>query len=150
MMADPATIKEALQTRRMDRRPRPRRSSYPRIDRGRALEFIWTVLDGLEPPIGIRQVARRLNISVATLSEQFPQESTLVVAQYRAYLMARKEQRITQTCDAVRQAVLILHEQRIDPSYERVKAILPDPNIMARLEARTTWHVVRNELGLED
>jgi hypothetical protein len=126
------------------------RSSYPRIDRERVLEFIRTVLDGLVPPIGIRQVARRLNIAVTTLTEQFPQESALVVYQYRAYLRARKEQRITQTCEAVRQAILILHEQRIDPSYERVKAILPDPNVMVSLEARSTWHAVRRELGLED
>jgi len=150
MMANTAAIKEALQTRRVDRKPRPRRSSYPRIDRERVHEFIRTMLESLVPPMGIRQVARRLNIAVATLTEQFPQESALVVSQYRAYLTARKEQRITQTCEAVRQAILILHEQRIDPSYERVKAILPDPNVMVRLEARSTWHAVRRELGLED
>src|SRR5712692_4973269 len=59
------------------------------------------------------------HIAVATLVEQFPQEATLIVSQYRAYLTARKEQRITRTCEAVRQAVFILYEQRIDPSYER-------------------------------
>jgi len=149
MTADRAVLKQALGERRVNREPRPDKPDYASIDRERVLEYIRLMLCIQIAPPSLIQVARRLGITVSTLSHHFPQECSLITARYRAYRAELAKQRVEQKRNEVRQVVRTLHEQGIYPSYDRVKANLSDPNIMRRPERQAAWHAARRELGIE-
>jgi hypothetical protein len=128
--------------------PRPRRSKRP-LDRERALKLIQAVLTGSEELMGVMQIARRLGCHASLLWQYFPQECSLISQRYEEYQNQCRKEREMQVCEEVRLAVLTLHTQNIFPSHHKVSALLSDPNLMRMPEARSTWHAVRRELGLE-
>ncbi len=128
--------------------PRPHRPKRD-LDRKGALELIQAVLDGSEELVGVTHLARRLGHREPLLWQYFPQECTLIAQRYQEYLKQRRKERETRVCEEIRQAVISLHAQGIFPSHHKVKVLLSDPNLMRMPEARSTWHAVRRELGLE-
>ena len=128
------------------RLPRARRSVHP-VDRGRCQELIQAVLEGREEPLGPVQIAERLGYRSSMLRYHFPQECVLLSKQIKGYRRQRKEQRLAQVQEEVRQAILALHAQGIYPSQNKVADLLSDPNLLFQPEAKVTWRALCQELG---
>lgn len=149
MVAEPVTLKDTLQSRKIFRPPRPRRPAHRRIDRDRALALISDVLDGREAPLSVFELERRLGLKRGTLCRRFPQECPVITAHYRAHLSEQARQKTEQRCDEVRKVMLSLHAQGIYPSTYQVAPRLSDPNIMRKPASRETWETIIRELGFE-
>ncbi len=139
-----ASLKALIQKRVPARPPHP--VSNP-IDRQKCLERMQAILDGREEPVSIRRLAKRLGYGDRTLAYNFPQECALLIKRAQEYRKLQQEQRRSQICTQVRQAILALHAQGSYPSRSKVSSLLP-AGWMRRPEARTTWHEVLCELGL--
>ncbi len=128
------------------RLPRARRPVHP-VDRGRCQKLIQAVLEGREEPLGPVQIAERLGYHSSTLRYHFPQECVLLSKQIKGYRRQRREQRLAQVQEEVRQATLALHAQGIYPSQNKVADLLSDPNLLFQPEAKATWRALCQELG---
>lgn len=142
-------LKEALQGKEINRRPRPRHLATHPVNREQALAFLQAVIDGREPPMGVRQLERHLGLGARTLIHHFPQECALITTQYQAYRAEKARKRIEQGCSEVREVTLTLYAEGINPSAQHVAGKLSDSGVMRTPEGLTTWHSARRELGLE-
>lgn len=143
-------LRERITARELERRaPSPRKALHAPIDWEKIRHYLQAVLAGREKASGVCSVARHVGISARYLRKKFPGECASITAQYQKDRAKQAEQRIAQQCLEVRQATMLLHEQGVKPSKQRVQALLSDAHILRRLECRATWHAVRRELGLE-
>ena len=126
--------------------PRARRPIRP-LDREYCLERIQAILDGREEPLGYVQLAQQLGHSGQVLLYHFPQECALLSQHIKVHRRQRKEQRVAQVQQEVRQAMLALHAQGIYPSQNKVADLLSDPNLLFQPEAKATWRALCQELG---
>ena len=140
------SLQQTIQNRAAAYPPRPR---YPhrRVDQERCQALLNEVLDGREAPLGVSEMAKRLGYGVRQLRYYFPQECAVVTLRARAYRNQRKESRLAQMREQVRQAMLALHAQGIYPSQRKLRALLG--GLMRAPEARETWHATLRELGFE-
>jgi hypothetical protein len=111
--------------------------------------FLQVVLDGRQPPMAMREVARSLGIGEKFLLRRYPGESARITAQAQAYRAERARQRVARECAEVRQATLAVHEAGALPSRTRVGRRLSDANILRRPEANAVWRRLRRELGYD-
>lgn len=117
------------------------------VDRGHCQELIQAVLDGREEPLGYVQVAERLGYSSQAVRYNVPQACVLWSKQIKEHRRQRKEQRIANVQEEVRQATLALHAQGMYPSQNKVADLLSDPHLLFQPEAKATWRGLCQELG---
>lgn len=102
-----------------------------------------------KPPLARSQLERQLDLPLGTLKNWFPRQAAQLTAQYQEYRSQRSQQKIAQQCNEVRQAVIVLHEQGIDPRSQRVAPLLSHPGSLRSPEVRAALYETRRELGLE-
>jgi DNA-binding phage protein len=139
-------LQQTIQNGTATHSPRPR-CRHRHVDQERCQAFLRAVLDGREEPHGVCRTAKRLGYDVRQLAYHFPQECAAVTQRARAYRKQRKEQRLAQTREQVRQAMLSLHAQGRYPSQRKLRPLLG--GLMRAPEARETWHMTLRELGFE-
>jgi len=139
-------LKRVIQDGKPYRTPRARRLVRT-LDREYCLERIQAILDGREEPLGYVQLAEQLGYSGHALLYHFPQECALLSQQIKKHRRQRKEQRLANVQEEVRQATLTLHAQGIYPSQNKVAGLLSDPNLLFQPEAKVTWRALCQELG---
>jgi DNA-binding phage protein len=127
--------------------PLPRRQNR-RVDRERCQAFLQAILDGREEPFGVYQAARRLGYESCQLVYHFPQECAAITQQAKDYRKHRKEQRLAQVREQVRQAIISVHSQGAYPSQRRLRSYLPS-GLMRMPEAKEAWRATLRALGLE-
>jgi transcriptional regulator with XRE-family HTH domain len=137
LKGDLAPLRWIVQEGKPYRPPRARRP-FRLVDRRRCQELIQAVLDGREAPLGPVQIAERLGYHSSALRYHFPQECALLSKQIKEHRRRRKEQRLAQVQEEVRQATLALHAQGIYPSQNKVADLLSDPNVLFPSEAKAT------------
>lgn len=142
-----ARLRQAIQHDAAPRSPRPRQPRR-RVDRERCREALQAALNGHAIGVGVEQIARGLGYTGPQLLYHFPDECALISSRVAEYRKCRKEQRITQVCTAVRQAVITLHAEGRFPSHHRLQRALPS-GVMRMPEASAAWHTALQELGLE-
>jgi transcriptional regulator with XRE-family HTH domain len=146
LLGDLASLRQVIQEGKPYRPPRARRPIRP-LDREYCLERIQAILDGREEPLGYVQLAQQLGHSGQVLLYHFPQECALLSQHIKEHRRQRKEQRVAQVQEEVRQAMLALHAQGIYPSQNKVADLLSDPNLLFQPEAKATWRALCQELG---
>ena len=144
-----APLKQALQSETAYHASRSPRSLRKPVNQELCRKLIQQVLDGREEPLGVVQIAERLECSVATLLKHFPDECAIITQRMQAYRTQRRAQRIARECEEARQAVLALYTQGIYPSHRRVSALLSQPSSMRQPEVSAAWRETRHELGIE-
>jgi transcriptional regulator with XRE-family HTH domain len=103
-----------------------------------------------QPPPSMRTVAKRLNYSPRELREHFPELSRAISKRRRNYYTIRREQRILQLKEEIRQAILKNHSQGIYPTSHRVGLLLSNPIVMRDRLALSLWRDMLQELALAD
>lgn len=146
LRGDLAPLKRVIQEGKPYRLPRSRRPYRP-VDREQCLLRIQAVLDGREEPLGYVPLAHQLGYSGSALLYHFPQECALLTKKVQEYRRQRKEQRLAQVQNEIRQATLMIHAQRVYPSQNKVADLLSDPNFLFQPEAKATWRALCRELG---
>ncbi|HEX3643338.1 MAG TPA: TniQ family protein, partial [Ktedonobacteraceae bacterium] len=144
-----SSLKQALQSETALHALRVPRSLRKPVNQERCQEFIQRVLDGVEGPLGVTQIAKRLDCNATTLLKRFPDECAVITERMQHYRAQRKAQRIARGCEEVRQAVITLHAQGVYPSHRRVGMLLSQPSSIRQPEMRAAWHKARHELGIE-
>lgn len=148
LTGDLSPLKRVIQEGKPYRSPRARRPLRT-LDREHCLERIQAILDGKEEPLGYVQLAQQLGYGGNILLYHFPQECARLSQQIKEHRRQRKEQRLAQVQEEVRQATLTLHMQGIYPSQNKVADLLSDPNLLFQPEAKATWRALCRELGWE-
>ena len=146
---DQAALKETLQRSEFKHSSRPTHASPLPVNRELVLEALQRALAQEGVPLSVAQIARDVGAGGETLRRLFPQECAVLSARYRTYVQRRRQGILTQRYDEIRQVVLTLHGQGIDPSGRKVRAMLSAPHIMRSPEGRAVYHAVRRELGIE-
>ncbi len=146
LTGDLTPLKRVIQEGKPSRSPRARRP-FRSVDREHCLGRIQAILDGREEPLGYVQLAQQLGHSGQVLLYHFPQECALLSQQIKEHRRRRKEQRVVQVQEEVRQAMLTLHAQEVYPSQNKVADLLSDPNLLFQPEAKATWRALCQELG---
>jgi DNA-binding phage protein len=141
-----AGLQQTIQDGAATHFPRPR-SRHRHVDREQCQALLQAVLDGREEPLGVSHIARRLGYDGRQLVYHFPGECALVTQRAKAYRTQRKEQRLAQIREKVKQAMLSLHAQGMYPSQRKLRSLLG--GLMRAPEARETWHTTLRELGFE-
>jgi transcriptional regulator with XRE-family HTH domain len=83
-----------------------------------------------QPPSSMRTVAKRLEYSPRELREHFPALCQAISNRRKNYYETRREQKLLQWKEQVRQAMLELHSQGEYPSIRRIRSLLSEPNVM--------------------
>jgi transcriptional regulator with XRE-family HTH domain len=148
LTGDLSPLKRVIQEGKPYRSPRARRPLRT-LDREHCLERMQAILDGKEEPLGYVQLAQQLGYGGNILLYHFPQECARLSQQIKEHRRQRKEQRLAQVQEEVRQATLTLHAQGIYPSQNKVADLLSDPNLLFQPEAKATWRALCRELGWE-
>lgn len=146
-----APFKQTIQTQTAYHPPRPPRlprSPRKQVNQEQCRELVQRVLDGREGPLGVVQIAKRLECSAETLLKHFPDECAVITQRMREYRAQRKARRMAQVCEEVRQAVITLHNQGIYPSQRRARTLLSRPGLMRQPQVSAAWRAARSELGL--
>jgi transcriptional regulator with XRE-family HTH domain len=146
LTGDLSSLKQVIQEGKPYRSPRARRALRT-LDREHCLKRIQAILDGKEEPLGYVQLAQQLGYGGNILLYHFPQECALLSQQVKEHRRQRKEQRLAEVQEEVRQATLALHAQGIYPSQNKVADLLSDPNLLFQPEAKATWRALCQELG---
>ncbi len=127
----------------------PRPHYHPRqVNHEACQALLQEFLDGREEPLALSQIARRLDIAPQQLRYHFPKECTVITQLAKEHRNQRKEQRLVQIHDEVRQRVLSLYAQGLYPSQQKLKPLLPS-GLMRLPEARDAWRATLRELGYE-
>jgi hypothetical protein len=142
-------LQERIATREAERRAHPKSAAHAPINWEYIGQHLQAVLAGQESATGVCSVARQVGISARYLRKRFPAACAAITAQYQQDRARQAKQRVAHECLEVRQAMVTLHTQGIQPSKKRVQALLSDPHSLRRPESRATWHAIRRELGLE-
>jgi hypothetical protein len=127
--------------------PLPLRTTH-RLDREHCLSYLHAALNESVTPPSLRQVERQIGIARGLLARHFPQECTQLVQRHAEYRAQRKEQRLRNVREEVRQAVFSLHAQGEYPLRYKLSAIFPN-GLMRQREATEAWRAALGELGLE-
>lgn len=140
-------LQQTIQSGTAPHPPRPRRRNR-HVDQEQCQALLQAVLDGREEPMGISQIALRLGYAVRQLVYHFPYECAAVTQRAKDYRKQRKEQRLVQIREEVRQAMLSLHAQGLYPSQRKLRSLLPG-GLMLDPEAKEAWRTTLKELGFE-
>jgi len=124
--------------------PRPNR----RLDRESCLRQLHAALNESSAPPSLRQVERQLGVATGLLTYHFPEECAQIVQRHAEYRERRKEQRLLNMREDIRQAVFSLHAQGEYPLMYKLSTVFPN-GLMRQREAIEAWRAALRELGLD-
>jgi DNA-binding XRE family transcriptional regulator len=101
-----------------------------------------------QPPPSMRTVAKRLNHSPREIREHFPELNRAICKRRKDYYKVRREQKILQLKEEIRQATRKIYSQGLYPSSHRVGLLLNDPILMRDTVALGLWREMLEELKL--
>lgn len=101
-----------------------------------------------QPPPSMRTVAKRLNYSPRELREHFPELNRAIANHRKDYYKLRREQRLLQLKEEIRQAILRIHAQGLHPSSNRVGRLMRTPAVMRDRVVAKFWREMLEELKL--
>lgn len=101
-----------------------------------------------QPPPSMRTVAKHLNHSPRELREHFPELNRAISKRRKDYYKVRREQKILQLKEEIRQATRKIYSQGLYPSSHRVGLLLNDPILMRDGVALRLWREMLEELKL--
>lgn len=101
-----------------------------------------------QPPPSMRTVAKRLNYSPRELREHFPELNRAIANRRKDYHKLRREQRLLQLKDEMRQAILKIQAQGLHPSSTRVGRLMRTPAVMRDRTVAKFWREMLEELKL--
>jgi transcriptional regulator with XRE-family HTH domain len=105
--------------------------------------------DTTKEPLSMRAVAAQLGYPQRTINTHLPDLCKAITRRYQAPRKERGVQRIADLRSRVRTAALQVHAKGINPTYQRVGAVLGSPGSFREQPARAALHEVRQELGWE-
>ncbi|HEU5376490.1 MAG TPA: hypothetical protein VFV38_13690 [Ktedonobacteraceae bacterium] len=119
--------------------------NFPTEQLQAALETI--LRDDEDPPPSMREVARRLGYDQSHLYKHLPELCRQISERWSAYWKAQREARVKKLCEAVDQAVEMVHLQGNYPSSSRLRKLLRKSGYMRDKEVQVTWKNRMKELG---
>lgn len=127
--------------------------SWKKVDPQRLEAFLQEALNSDEdPPPTMADIGRRVKQELGYDSSQaqkyFPDLCRQIAAKSRSYKRMKREQRLQQLCDDVRQAVRTIHANGGYPSVHGVEKYLKKPGCMLYPEVVAAWRATVQELGL--
>lgn len=151
MTVEPERLKNTLSVKTEHRLPPrvglPAPASKGDLDRIQA--FLQAILEGEVAALPVRHAAHRLGVGEKFLTGRFPGECAQITARYLEDRAERAKKRVMLECAEIRQAVRILDEQELPLDRPQVVALLSNPNILRRPEAKATWQAICRERRLE-
>lgn len=134
--------------------PIPGKSKTPKARHVFPLAQVRQVLlealaDTTKEPLSMQAVAAQLGYPQRTINTHLPDLCQAITRRYQAYRKERGVQRIADLRSKIRSAALEVHAKGINPTYQRVGAVLGSPGCFREEPARAALHQVRRELGWE-
>jgi TniQ protein len=102
-----------------------------------------------QPPPSMRTVAKRLNYSPRELREHFPELNRAIANRRKEYYKIRREQRLLQLKEEMRQAILKIYAQGLHPSSNKVGRLMRTPAVMQDRTVAKFWREMLEELKLK-
>lgn len=147
LIEDPATIEV---TRPEMALPEVRRISR-RTDKAFDVEQVQKllgdcVLSDEVPPPSMAEVARRIGHDRSNLAERFPQLCKLISERYRTYRRIKRQSRIQEVVDEIREVMVQLDNQGIYPTHKQVMAHLQEASSTRPSEVSAARRMLLQEL----
>jgi transcriptional regulator with XRE-family HTH domain len=101
-----------------------------------------------QPPPSMRTVAKCLNHSPRELREHFPELNRAIANRRKQYYQVRREQRLLQLKEEMRQTILKIHAQGLYPSSHRVGRLMSTPAVMRDRAVAKFWREILEQLKL--
>ncbi len=118
-----------------------------RFDYQQIQQRLQEVLASNEEVPSINELARQLGYSASLIGHHFTDLCKRISARYLAQQRKRREERVRATCEEIRQAVLLLHNQGIYPGAKRVSHLLKNRHSVRTFEGHEAWRLMLAELG---
>ncbi len=118
-----------------------------RFDYQRIQQRLREVLASNEEVPSVTELARQLGYSASLIWKHFTDLCKCISARYLAQKRKRREERVRATCEEIRQAVLLLHNQGIYPGAKRVSHLLKNRHSIRTFEGHEAWRLMLAELG---
>jgi hypothetical protein len=110
--------------------------------------ILLSVLESEEnPPISVREVARRIGVSDSYIRIYFPDLCHLISKRYIEYHKNKSQKTIEKLCQEVRQVALELDAQGVNPHSGNVGKHLLKPGILRHKDVASALQEVRCKLG---
>ncbi len=118
-----------------------------RFDYQRIQQRLQEVLASNEEVPSVTELARQLGYGASLIWKHFTDLCKRISARYLAQKRKRREERVRATCEEIRQAVLLLHNQGIYPGAKRVSHLLKNRHSVRTFEGHEAWRLMLAELG---
>jgi hypothetical protein len=150
-LTDATAAREPVPLRSLNFKRSQLRGDQPPPEPEKLSQTLDTIL-GQTPPLSLSQVARQLGLNgTYYLTKYCPEQAASIKKQYRLHVQTRQVQRIQALRQEVRQAVLDIHAQGLNPTLGRLCTYVGQHNKYAlNPDVRDAWKEARRELGLED
>lgn len=137
---------EELSSPMKERQPRP----YKRFDVERMRGALETTLQREdEPPVSMAELARTLGYDQTIFRKYFPDLCKAISKRFLDSLREKRQERLQQVCDELRQVMLSLHAQGHYPGQRQLEQVLRKPTWLMEPEVYKTWRQVIEELGVK-
>ena len=118
-----------------------------RFDDQRVQQRLQEVLASDEDVPSVSELARQLGYSAYLIWNHFTDLCKRISARYRAQKRKQHKERVRATCEEIRQAVLLLHNQGIYPAAKQVSLLLENRHSIRTIEGHEAWRLALAELG---
>jgi hypothetical protein len=137
---DIATRLRTIRLGSIDTPPTKRRRVYQRYNPVALQAALQEELESpTSPPASVRAVAQQLSTSESQLRLHAPEQCRAISARYRAYWAQRSAQRLADLTEAIRAAVVQLHQEGIHPCRVKVAERVGRPGMMRDPKVRAAW-----------
>lgn len=107
------------------------------------------MLMNINPPLGLTEVARRLNISPKTINRHFPNLSEEIKTRFQKYRAIKKQENFARTCNDIKQCVFEITKTHAFPYQARVEKYLNRPGLLRRPTYNAVWRNAIEEFYLD-
>jgi TniQ len=117
------------------------------LDRAKVRQALEEILsDQQQAPVSMQAVARRLGHHARTISTHFPEHCRTISLRYKEYRRQQGEHRKSLLQTRIHEAALIVQNQGMNLTYQRVGAVLGKPGCFREHEMRRAFLDVRQQL----
>ena len=126
----------------------PKRPSPKTFDYVATEKYLHNILNHMEHPLAMKEVAIRLNIDRRIIYSYFPKLCKAISAKYRSYQQQQTAERIQKCCQEVEQVVHSLRQVGEYPSEARVSQLISQPGYFRYKEVRKSLNKAILDLGI--